>query len=152
MKDIWNEYWMATSTNDSVPYFRAALILLCAMFLFNLPTVIYKIGMAINAILYLLFCNDKKWDKPTDPDKIVSPLLKKQKVGFRDHSGQQVHIDRKTIYFVRHGESTWNDTFNKGSHRSALAFVIGFIPGLIKAIVFEMYIHLSGKLDRYVGC
>lgn len=58
-------------------------------------------------------------------------------------------MEKKTIYFVRHGESTWNDTFNKGSHRSALVFVIGFIPGMIKAILYELYLVLSGKMDRY---
>ena len=48
----------------------------------------------------------------------------------------------------RNTESTWNDTFNKGSHRSAAVFAIGFIPGLIKAFLFELYLILSGKLDR----
>ena len=57
-------------------------------------------------------------------------------------------IQRKTIYFVRHGESTWNDTFNKGKHRSVIVFVLGFIPNLIKALLYELYLLLSGKMDR----
>jgi len=93
--------------------------------------------LLISAIQYLLFCHDKKWKKPMDPEIIFGPLLKaNQPVG------------RKTIYFVRHGESTWNDTFNKGHHRSTLVFVLGFIPGLIKAVGYEIYLLLSGKLDR----
>jgi hypothetical protein len=119
-------------------WLRPVLILCCAMLLFNLPTLIYKIWLTIEAILYLLFCNDKSWKKPQDPASIFNPVIT---------SGGDV--EKKTIYFVRHGESTWNDTFNKGSHRSALVFVIGFIPGMIKAILYELYLVLSGKMDRY---
>lgn len=89
--------------------------------------------------MYLVMCNDKSWKRPRDPNLIVGPILA---------SGEPV--ERKTVYFVRHGESTWNDTFNKGSHRSAIAFAIGFVPGLVKALLYEIYIILSGKLDRYV--
>ncbi len=116
---------------------RPALILVCGMLLFNLPTLIYKIGMFIRGMMYLFMCNDKSWNKPRDPKIVVGPLI---------DSGEP--IERKTIYFVRHGESTWNDTFNKGSHRTALSFAVGFVPGLIKALLYETYITLSGKLDR----
>jgi hypothetical protein len=125
-------------------FLRPAVLLVCGMLLFNLPTLIYKIGMFFNGILYLLLCNDKSWKKPQDPNIVVSPLLEKEKAG--DDVDQT--IERKTIYFIRHGESCWNDTFNKGSHRSAVVFAIGFIPGLIKALLFELYLILSGKLDR----
>lgn len=123
---------------------RPALILICAMMLFNLPTLMYKIGMLLRGMLYLLFCNDKKWKKPQDPSIVINPILQKEK----DADADDV-IERKTIYFVRHGESTWNDTFNKGSHRSKNAFIIGFIPGLIKSLLFELYLILSGKLDSW---
>jgi hypothetical protein len=125
-------------------FLRPAVILVCGMLLFNLPTLVYKLGMFFRGILYLLFCNDKSWKKPQDPYVVVRPFLEKEKQeGVEDHS-----IERKTIYFIRHGESCWNDTFNKGSHRSAVVFAIGFIPGLIKAVLFEIYLILSGKLDR----
>jgi hypothetical protein len=107
------------------------------MLLFNLPTLIFKTGMLIRGIIYFVMCNDKHWKKPRDPKLVVGPII--------DAGGT---VERKTIYFVRHGESTWNDTFNKGSHRSAFAFAIGFVPGLLKALLYETYIILSGKLDR----
>lgn len=116
---------------------RSVLILVCGMLLFNLPTLIYKLGMFYRGILYFVTCNDKSWKKPRDPQSVVGSLLEANE-----------KIERKTIYFVRHGESTWNDTFNKGSHRSALAFAVGFVPGLIKALLYEIYIILSGKMDR----
>lgn len=121
-------------------FLRPVLILVCGMLLFNLPTLIYKVGMFVRGLIYLLMCNDKKWRKPQDPNNFFGPLLQK---------GEK--IERKTIYFVRHSESTWNDTFNKGNHRSTTAFVIGFIPGLIKALLYELYLILSGKLDRSVN-
>lgn len=117
---------------------RPVLILVCAMLLFNLPTLIFKIGLFIRGVIYLVMCNDKSWKKPRDSKLVVGPIL--------DAGGP---VERKTIYFVRHGESTWNDTFNKGSHRSALVFAIGFVPGLIKAMLYETYIILSGKLDSW---
>jgi hypothetical protein len=87
---------------------RPALVTLCAMLLFNLPTLVYKIGMLVRGIVYLLFCNDKKWKKPQDPALVVRPILDKETKG---DSMDGYYIERKTIYFVRHGESTWNDTF-----------------------------------------
>jgi hypothetical protein len=139
---------LITNMNDYLSiassFGRPAVILVCAMLLFNLPTLIYKIGMFLRGLLYLAFCNDKSWKKPQDPFLVVGPLLQKEK-----EVGDDADLERKTIYLVRHGESTWNDTFNKGSHRSALVFAVGFIPGLIKSLLFELYLILSGKLDSW---
>jgi hypothetical protein len=118
---------------------RSILILVCGMLLFNLPTVIYKMRMVIRGLVYFVMCWDKSWKKPADPGSVFGP-----------HLSQGLPVKRKTIYFVRHGESTWNDTFNKGSHRSMAVFLIGFFPGLIKSALYELYLLLSGKLDRYV--
>lgn len=91
--------------------------------------------LIIQGIAYFLFCNDKSWAKQQDP---------------ASYFNETNVITRKTIIFVRHGESTWNDTFNKGTHRSAVKFVLGFIPGLVKAIIFEFYLtFLVGKLDSW---
>jgi hypothetical protein len=118
---------------------RPVLILVCGMLLFNLPTLLYKIRMVVRGILYFVLCWDKSWKKPQDPGAIFGP-----------HLSQGLPVERKTVYFVRHGESTWNETFNKGGHRTTAVFVIGFIPGLAKALLYELYLLLSGKLDRYV--
>ena len=127
-------------TDSMTSYWRPVLILVCAMLLFNLPTLVFKVGMFLRGLVYLVMCNDKSWKKTEDPNIVIGPLLK---------SGEK--LERKTVYFVRHGESTWNDTFNKGSHRSAIVFAIGFVPGLVKAVLYELYLILSGKLDRSVN-
>ena len=49
------------------------------------------------------------------------------------------------VYFTHR-----NDTFNKGKHRSKLRFAVGFVPGLVKALTYEFYMLLAGRLDRYV--
>lgn len=57
-------------------------------------------------------------------------------------------MDRKRVYFIRHGESTWNDVFNKGPHRSLQVFVLLWIPRLMLSLLREAYLVLSGKMDR----
>lgn len=144
----YNTFFHADSLRDNLKeklnwaldqFLRPALILICGMLLFNLPIFLYKIRLVLTTIIYLLFCNDKKWKRPPDPGAIFGPILSAGKP-----------VERRTIFFVRHGESCWNDTFNKGNHRSVIVFVLGLIPGLFKAVFYEMYLLLSGKMDRYV--
>ena len=128
--------------------FRPVVILLCGMLLFNLPIFLYKVRMFMNSVLYICFCYDKSYSKPkTDPSTYFHHS---NTTGTADTGTGSNGIRRKTIYFVRHGESTWNDTFNKGKHRTVLVFILGFVPNLIKAILYELYLLLSGKMDRSV--
>ena len=53
-------------------------------------------------------------------------------------------FESKTVIFVRHGESTWNDTFNKGG-RKTMSFILNFIPNLIYAVFVEWYFFVSGQ-------
>ena len=91
--------------------FRPALILICAMLLFNLPTLLYKIGFFLRGMLYFFFCNDKKWKKPQDPFIVFGGILKAENeahvvtaAAAGNNSPYEEIIERKTIYFVRHGE------------------------------------------------
>jgi hypothetical protein len=97
--------------------------------------------LTIQGISYFFFCHDKSWPKQTDPQEIFAPIIKANEFNSK--------IEKKTLIFVRHGESTWNDTFNKGAHRSALAFAIGFVPGIIKSLLYEFYLLISGKIDSW---
>ena len=126
-------------TTSVMEYLMRPFILAVLCFLiFNFGTVVHKTKLTVQGIAYLIFCNDKSWEKQPDPKQYF------QKDGKNDPK-----IEKKTIVFVRHGESTWNDTFNKGPHRSAAKFVIGFIPGLVKACLFEFYLLLAGKVDSW---
>ena len=138
---------LPSSLNSSfiIP-FRPVIILLCGMLLFNLPIVLYKVRLFINSVLYICFCYDKSYKPPlTDPSTYFNTTATTTTT---NNTTTTTPIQRKTIYFVRHGESTWNDTFNKGKHRSVIVFVLGFIPNLIKALLYELYLLLSGKMDR----
>ena len=97
--------------------------------------------MTIQGISYFFFCHDKTWDKQPDPFETFGPIVAANEV--------ETKVEKKTLIFVRHGESTWNDTFNKGSHRSLLVFIIGYIPGLIKSLLYEFYLLISGKIDSW---
>ena len=119
---------------DQIP--RTLILLIVGLLCYNASSVIYKIQLTIKGISYLLFCNDKSWKKPKDPSIAFESAINEGKVV------------KKTIVFIRHGESTWNETFNKGSHRSVLVFIIGYVPNMIKAILYECYLVLTGKIDR----
>lgn len=94
-----------------------------------------KFVLFLWTIQYMILCNDKKWSKPKDdPDSYFANADEKTKA----------KIQRKTIIFVRHGESTWNDTFNPGD-RSKIKFLMNFIPGLLKAIAAEWFYWVSGQ-------
>lgn len=110
---------------------RPSMLVILALLLYNFSSVIYKTKLTFKGISYLLFCNDKSWKKPQDPATIFESAMAEGK------------IEKKTIVFIRHGESTWNETFNKGAHRSALVFVIGYIPNMIKALLYECYLILT---------
>tara|TARA_A100001015_G_C14968403_1_gene704041 strand:- start:208 stop:1275 length:1068 start_codon:yes stop_codon:yes gene_type:complete len=112
---------------------RPFVIVAIGCCLWNAPAVLLKAKLAAQGLLYMLFCNDKKWKKPEDPAANLAAF---------------VGAERKTIVFVRHGESTWNDTFNKGE-RKKMDFIIGFIPGLIKSTATEIYLLLSGQIDSW---
>jgi len=116
---------------------RPLFLLIGGLLIYNVSTVVYKIQLTIKGASYLLFCNDKSWKKPTDPSIVFESAIKEGKV------------EKKTIVFIRHGESTWNETFNKGSHRSFIVFVIGYIPNMIKALLYECNLILTGKIDSW---
>lgn len=101
-------------------------------FLFQPVASIKKLKLCVTTVQYLLCCNDKKWKQPKE-----DPLSFFQGAADGD-------METKTIIFIRHGESTWNDTFNKGD-RSKLNFILYFIPNLVYAACVEWYMFLTGQ-------
>lgn len=130
---------MSSSWTDL--YLRPTILAVLCFLIFNFSTVIYKARLTIQGVSYLFFCHDKKWAKQPDPKLAFEPIIAANEVDTK--------VEKKTLIFVRHGESTWNDTFNKGAHRSALVFAIGYIPGIIKSLLYEFYLLLSGKIDSW---
>ena len=124
--------WIASSL--ALPVSLTALL-----FLAHHPLkTLHKLRLSGMTILYLLCCNDKTWKNPKDcPSSYfvnVSPD----------------HVEHRCVIFVRHGESTWNETFNKGD-RSRLSFAVFFIPNLIYALLVEFYLFVAGHSDAMPG-
>eukprot|EP00527_Entomoneis_sp_CCMP2396_P007000 CAMPEP_0198155578 /NCGR_PEP_ID=MMETSP1443-20131203/69207_1 /TAXON_ID=186043 /ORGANISM="Entomoneis sp., Strain CCMP2396" /LENGTH=389 /DNA_ID=CAMNT_0043822333 /DNA_START=95 /DNA_END=1264 /DNA_ORIENTATION=- len=118
--------WIATSVA------RPVLALTAVALLSKPQAAIRKFELFYTTVQYLLLCKDKKFKAPPkDPASYFE-------------EGTDNKIERKTIIFVRHGESTWNDTFNKGD-RKTLAFIQGFIPGVVKAVCMEWYFWVAGQ-------
>lgn len=122
--------WIAASLIRPLLY--VSLVCLLA----NPWSAFHKARMFGISIIYLVACNDKKWKSPKEDPASY----------FNKEDGDE-DVERKTLIFVRHGESTWNDTFNKGD-RSKVAFVAGFIPGLVWAVAVEIYLFVSGQSNE----
>lgn len=107
------------------------VILVTALFVLARPkAALRKLELFTSTLQYITLCNDKKWKKPPDTTT------------FFDNATET--ITSKKIIFVRHGESTWNDTFNKGD-RSTVSFIINFLPNLVYSVFMEWWFWISGE-------
>lgn len=123
-------FFLSTWTVASL--FRPLVLVTFICLLAN-PTAAYrKFLLFVSTIQYLVLCNDKKWKEPAEDPASYFP--------------KDATISSKTIIFVRHGESTWNDTFNKGD-RSVLDFILNFVPNLLYAVATEWYFWVAGQAN-----
>ena len=91
LESIWSYYGLAD-------YIRPLFIVVIALVFWNFQSVLYKLRLFAEAILYLIFCNDKSWKKDSNPKRFFEPVLK--------DDARKDSVTTKTIIFVRHGEST----------------------------------------------
>jgi len=132
------------------------LLLACIVSALTTPVAtIRKLKMFVTTVQYLALCNDKKFQKPKDDpqsffkDAAAADKQKDDKDRGDDDTSNTSRVEKKTIIFIRHGESTWNDTFNRGD-RSKLNFLLSFFPNLLKALCYEWYFFVTGKdLDSW---
>ena len=92
-----------------------AFAIVGAMCVYNRAAVGSKLSLFGSCITFALTSRDRKWAKneQCDPEAFSAAA-----------------VQRRTVVFIRHGESTWNESFNKGKNRGALRFALGFLPGL----------------------
>jgi hypothetical protein len=74
------------------------------------------------AFLHLALTRDSKWKRPTDPQETLSIALKSPE-----------SVRTKRVYFVRHGESMWNEVFNRG-------FDLGIIWRFLSSVLHEFHL------------
>ena len=96
---------------------------------FNLSAVIYRVKLYLGGLLYLLCSNDNKGIKSDVEDPGAADVLEV--------------IQKARIVFVRHGESTWNETFNRSKNP------IFFIPRIIYSVYIDLWLLLVGKRDSW---
>mmetsp|Transcript_7942 Transcript_7942/g.19859 ORF Transcript_7942/g.19859 Transcript_7942/m.19859 type:complete len:377 (-) Transcript_7942:1920-3050(-) len=126
---LWYTVWFVASI------FRPLTLATFICMLANPKAAQAKIMLIITTFQFLLLSKDKKWKKsPDDPASF-----------FEGKSDDE--IEKKTVIFLRHGESTWNDTFNKGD-RKPLDFILNFIPNLVKSFGTEWYFLVTGQSDE----
>ncbi len=158
---LWYEILFLTAwILYSIAYPIMLISLLLPLLLYPKAT-IFKYYFVYTSLQYMLFCRDKKKKNKTkssslngvtdatensDPS-IYFPGYNNNTTG-SSSSGDDTPstpVTKKTIIFIRHGESTWNYTFNKGNERSTLSFVLYFIPNLIRTIFYEYYYYMTGQ-------
>jgi bisphosphoglycerate-dependent phosphoglycerate mutase len=127
---LWYVAWFTASV--SRPLILATIICM----LTNPKAAQAKVKLIIMTFQFLFLCKDKKWKKPEDDP-----------ASFFTGDDDDKLIEKKTVIFLRHGESTWNDTFNKGDRKMS-AFLLNFLPNLFKAFATEWYFLVSGKSDE----
>ena len=95
--------------------------------------VISKLGMIVEGLIFMVFAKDDKGVGPKknpDPDKMKSlPSVSKR------------------IVFIRHGESDWNDVFNKGFGPSFLVRLLGAMWREIKLLVTSDSVFFDSPLN-----
>jgi hypothetical protein len=79
-------------------YLRPLLIVFVCVIFWNIQAVFYKLRLFAEAILFMIFCSDKSWKKESNPKRFFDPVL--------NDETRKASVVKKTIIFVRHGEST----------------------------------------------
>jgi hypothetical protein len=143
------------------------LISLVLPLLFYPKATLHKYYYLYNSIQYILFCQDKKKTKrkkttknengvtedgtDTTPTTSTTTDPSIYFPGYNNNSNNanidntNTIVTKKTILFVRHGESTWNYTFNKGNDRSTMTFLLYFIPNVVQTLWYEYYYYMTGQ-------
>jgi len=133
---FWYGLWIVASVTR--PLILATLLCMLA----NPKAAQAKLILTLNTFRYLFLSKDKKWKKPQEDPASFFP-----KDGDKNGDQELVVVRKKTVMFLRHGESTWNDTFNKGDRKTP-TFLMGFVPGLIRSIATEWYFLVRAKSDE----
>uniref|UniRef100_A0A7S4I893 Uncharacterized protein n=1 Tax=Vannella robusta TaxID=1487602 RepID=A0A7S4I893_9EUKA len=96
---------------------------------FHRNATIYKAKLFLGSFFFIIKSQDVNFKNKTVDREILSEEVVEEK--------------EKTLVLLRHGESTWNVTFNRSKNP------IFFIPRLVYAGSYELYLLLSGTRDSW---
>lgn len=123
LKVLWSDLrWQLEFDEDfdSKPFlFSLAAVVMPLAFLYvaslknqTAGNILFKLNLFTKGTVHMLFSRDKKWKKSKeDPKDVMS----------------QKNLLKKTVIFVRHGESEWNAIFNMGIKNLPLRLVTGWV-------------------------
>ena len=101
-------------------------------FVLHTSGTIFNVGLYVNGAKYMFLGKDTKYK--------VGAV--QGDAGLISEAGAKV--EDRTVIFIRHGESTWNETFNPVGINKLL-----FPFGLLYAFVTESYLLLTGRKDSW---
>jgi len=128
--------------SDSIPLFRGAAhgdsvvpdfmwlpagVLFAACIVRGITASVFKTKLMAASAGYFFFGRDFAWKVPMDPED--------------SYMSSREEEEERTIIFIRHGESMWNEIFNVSKN----PFVV--LPRLIRAIGLEIYFTLTASRD-----
>jgi len=97
--------------------------------IFHRSATYYKLKLFLGSFLFIVQSQDVNFkNKSVDRDILLDDVVEEKE---------------KTLIFLRHGESTWNVTFNRSKNP------IFFIPRLLYAGSYELYLLLTGTRDSW---
>ena len=112
--------------------FTLAAALLLVTFLRYPRMTIFKLRLLVQAAVFRFFGQDMKWPPTPDVATFIQAAASRRETPLR-----------KRLILIRHGESTWNDTFNRSLNP------IKFIPRLIYALMMELSLFVTGQCDSW---
>lgn len=139
-------FLLPLSSRCSRPFIHSSSPQTC--FLTRIKESLYKLGLYARIFQFMLLSKDKKWE--AGPPVEIDPKLLSRKTSPEalEAAGYRV-VGRRSLIGIRHGESMWNDVFNKGHHRSRARFLIFFLPRMLYALLTEAWIFLCGMRDSW---
>lgn len=104
------------------------LLFWTACLLLHSGATLYSLSLYSKVFAYMFCSKDTKWKPVADPGTIA----------------ERGKVEDCTVIFIRHGESTWNETFNPTGIRKVL-----FPFGVITAVITESMLLLKGQRDSW---
>ena len=102
-------------------------------FVLHTSGTIFNVGLYVNGAKYMFLGKDTKYKAGAVQGD----------AGLISETGA-AKVEDRTVIFIRHGESTWNETFNPVGINKLL-----FPFGVLYALITESYLLLTGRKDSW---
>lgn len=122
-----SSWWYSDEELSELLVYTLLVILFVTPFLRYPKASFRKAQLFVGAFLFRFFGKDMRWPPTADVEELLQTEV----------------VERKRLILIRHGESTWNDVFNRSLNP------IKFIPRLVGALVTEFSYFFNGSPDSW---